>query len=107
MCPSIPPARTFSLASIHPGDVVRIVDILFDVLRSHCHDLGLSEQVPLKCRTAGGAWLQLEGPEGRTVLLERDWARFIEVAKVADAIDPGAPGSQRPDQTRRDDRPRW
>jgi hypothetical protein len=76
--PSIP--STTSLAGIRAGDVVRIQQIMFDNLRAHCVELGMSEGDVVRCRVDGHDSLLLVTPAGRTVLLERGWARFIRVS---------------------------
>lgn len=69
-----------SLAGVHWGDVFRVERILFDELRALCDRLDLHEGDVVECRTDTGPWLMLETASGRTVALERDWARFIQIA---------------------------
>lgn len=71
-----------SLAAVHRGDVFRVQRILFDGLRSLCDGLDLHEGDVVECRSDSGPWLMLEIAGGRTVALERDWARFIQVAST-------------------------
>lgn len=73
-------AAARSLAGVHRCDVFRLERILGDGLRELCDRLDLHEGDVVECRTDAGPWLMLETAHGRTVALERDWARFIQVA---------------------------
>lgn len=79
---------TQSLAATRTGDCVEIRRILFGALRDLCSDLGLFEGQWVRCRADTASQLMLETTDGRTVALQRDWARFIQVA-------PGAKPEQR------------
>ena len=68
-----------SLAATRTGEVVEIKRILFSTLRAHCFDLDIEEGDVLRCRAGTPSQLVLETKHGRTVALERDWARFIQV----------------------------
>ena len=68
-----------SLAATRSGEAVEIHRILFQGLREHCSDLDIHEGDVLRCRADTASQLILETPNGRTVALQRDWARFIEV----------------------------
>lgn len=57
--------------------------ILFDVLRDLCADLGVQEGDVVRCRANTPSHLLLETAGGRTVALEQDWARFIQIRSVA------------------------
>jgi len=78
-------ARGRSLAGVHRGDVFRVERILFDELRTLCDRLDLHEGDVVECRTDAGPWLMLGTAHGRTVALERDWARFIQVASAGNS----------------------
>jgi hypothetical protein len=71
---------TQSLAATQTGDVVVIQRILFEGLRSRCSELDIYEGDTVRCRAGTNSQLMLETQRGRTVALERDWARFIQVA---------------------------
>ena len=71
--------RTRSLAEIETNQNVRIQSILFGMLRDLCRDLGLEEGDEVVCRKAANSVLILRARD-RTVVLERDLARFIEVS---------------------------
>jgi hypothetical protein len=73
------PNSARSLAAIDTGEAVEIRRILFDVLRGLCADLGVQEGDVVRCRANTSSHLLLETPTGRTVALERDWARFVQV----------------------------
>jgi hypothetical protein len=76
---SVAPA-TQSLAATKTGDVVEIRRILFEALRRHCSDLGVHEGDTVRCRSGSASQIMLETNLGRVVAIERDWARFIQVA---------------------------
>ncbi|HEX7088931.1 MAG TPA: FeoA domain-containing protein [Longimicrobiales bacterium] len=73
-----------SLAGVHRGEVFRVQRILFDELRRLCDRLDLHEGDVVECRADAGPLLVLETAGGRTVALERDWARFVRVASVGE-----------------------
>jgi hypothetical protein len=70
-----------SLAAARTGDCLEIRRILFGALRDLCSDLGLFEGQWVRCRAGTASQLMLETSDGRTVALQRDWARFIQVAQ--------------------------
>ncbi|HEX7119446.1 MAG TPA: hypothetical protein VF212_11700 [Longimicrobiales bacterium] len=69
-----------SLAATRTGDVVLIRRILFGTLRALCTDLGVREGDVVHCRAGTASHLLLDTVGGRTVPLDRDWARFIQVS---------------------------
>jgi hypothetical protein len=71
--------RRTTLARVAPGDCVRICEILFDQLRSDCAHAGVRVGDVLMCRNASSFQVGLAGPDGRRVLLDQDWARWIVV----------------------------
>lgn len=72
-----------SLAATCTGEAILIRRILFGTLRTYCADLGLREGDVLRCRAGTASHLLLQTPAGRTITLERDWARFIQVSAPA------------------------
>ena len=76
------PDKPRSLADIHADETVLIDHVLFDTLRELCADLGIEEGAEVRCRRSTSAVLLLENPQGRTVILDQDWARFIEVRET-------------------------
>jgi hypothetical protein len=72
-----PPHRW--LAQALPDETIRIERVLFKVLRDLCSGLGLSEGDVLRCRTVSETVVLLESPGGRTIVIDQEWARFIEV----------------------------
>jgi hypothetical protein len=64
----------------------RIRRILFDQLRRDCARIGLREGERVRCRRSLPATLLLETETQTSVVLPRDWARFIAVAD-ADSCD--------------------
>ncbi len=69
-----------SLAAADTGEAIEIRRILFGALRNLCADLGVHEGEVVRCRACTPSQLLLETSAGRVVALERDWARFIQVA---------------------------
>ena len=69
-----------SLAATKTGDLVQIRRILFNTLRTHCSALDIREGDVVRCRADSPSQLMLETRSGRTVALQRDYARFIQVA---------------------------
>ena len=69
----------YSLAATRSGETVEVRRILFQGLREHCSDLDIHEGDVVRCRADTASQLILETTHGRTVALQRDWARFIEV----------------------------
>lgn len=72
-----------SLADIRPNERVSIKHVLFGTLKVLCGDLGLHEGAEVRCRRATRSVLVLENERGRTVILDQDWARFVEVRSVS------------------------
>ncbi len=69
-----------SLAAADTGEAIEIRRILFGALRNLCADLGVHEGEVVRCRACTPSQLLLETGAGRVVALERDWARFIQIA---------------------------
>ncbi len=73
-----------SLAEVHPDETIRIERILFGSLKDLCYGIGLEEGSTMHCRQNSRAIVLLETPGGRTVVLDADWARFIQVTPQED-----------------------
>lgn len=84
-------ATVRSLAGIQPGESVEIRLILFDSLRTLCRDLGLREGMVVYCRGEARLHLILRTARQTTIVLERDWARFIQVIDLAPRAAPAQP----------------
>lgn len=69
-----------SLASIDAGERLEIQHIIFDAVRARCTDAGLVPGIVATCLAATDAHLLLELDSGRSVVFERQWARFVQVA---------------------------
>ncbi len=80
----VSPEPVRSLAATRTGDVVLIRRILFGTLRSLCRDLGVREGDVVHCRSGSASHLLLDTAAGRTVPIDRDWARFIQVSTPVD-----------------------
>jgi hypothetical protein len=70
-----------SLAGITPVDTVVVRRFLFSRLGNLCAELGFREGDAVTCTAQSAARLFLRTPTGRTVALERDQARFVEVVR--------------------------
>ena len=77
-----------SLAAADTGEAIEIRRILFGALRNLCADLGVHEGEVVRCRACTPSQLLLETPAGRVVALERDWARFIQIAAAGQSESP-------------------
>jgi Fe2+ transport system protein FeoA len=77
--PATRKTSTSSLAAVRTGDRVRVQSILLEGARQYCEALGFEAGDVIRCRNAGRSALLLVTPGGRTVSLDRDWARFIQV----------------------------
>jgi hypothetical protein len=82
------------LAQALPDETIRIERMLFQVLRDLCSGLGVAEGDVVRCRTVSGTVVLLEDLGGRTIVIDQEWARFIEV-RSADSAAP-APAFYRP-----------
>lgn len=69
-----------SLASIEPGERLEIQHLIFDAVRARCTNAGLLPGVAATCLAATDAHLLLELDSGKSVVFERQWARFVQVA---------------------------
>jgi len=72
-----------SLAMASAGQAVEVREILGERLREYCHDIGLHEGDVLRCRVNGPTHKIMTTASGRTIVLEQDWARFIDVYEVS------------------------
>lgn len=69
-----------SLASIRPGELLRIERILFDATRARCREAGLREGDLVLCSEATPGAIWLETMSAGEVVLERSVGRFVQVA---------------------------
>jgi hypothetical protein len=67
-----------SLATIRPGETVRIRTILFDLVREECSRLGVHAGQVVRTILGSDGYLLLELPRGARVALKREWTRFID-----------------------------
>lgn len=72
---SLPP----SLAEVSPGDHVRIERILFDLVRSLCVDLGLSEGTQLQVQGRSDGEVVVRDGSGESMHLPSHYAHFVRV----------------------------
>jgi hypothetical protein len=73
----MPGSGHLSLADVRPGDVVEIVEILFEMVRNHCWELGIVEGDVYECVHLDREEIVLARPRGGQVAVERHCARFI------------------------------
>lgn len=85
-----------SLASMRAGESVMIRRILFGALRTLCAELGVQEGDVVVCRAGTPTHLVLRTATGRTIPLDRDWARFIQIGSP---IETAAPRNRTSDVT--------
>jgi len=87
------PGLVRSLATARAGEEVVIQRILFGALRNLCADLGVYEGDVVSCRAGISTHLVLRTATGRTIPLDREWARFIQISEPVPAA-PLRPVSQ-------------
>lgn len=75
------------LAQALPNETVRIERMLFKVLRDLCTGLGVAEGDVVRCKTVSESIVLLETEKGRTIVIDQDWARFIEVGPPDGRVD--------------------
>ncbi|MEX2283409.1 MAG: hypothetical protein WEE89_13080 [Gemmatimonadota bacterium] len=86
------PNNSISLAAIEPNQVVKIEKLLFASLERLCADLGLREGDLVRCRASSTRRLYLSTVDARTVAIDRDQARFVQVVP---RTQPNASAEQR------------
>jgi hypothetical protein len=79
------PGPVRSLASARAGEAVMIRRILFGTLRNLCADLGVFEGDVVSCRAGTATHLVLRTASGRTIPLDREWTRFIQISEAISA----------------------
>jgi hypothetical protein len=72
--------KSVSLASVEANEQVVIRKVLYPSLRLLCGKLGLVPGESVICRASSAHRLYLRTSSGRRIALERDQARFIQVA---------------------------
>lgn len=74
-----------TLAEVAPMEQVRIERIVFDFVRSRCAESQLHDGTVVTCLAATRSQLLLHREDGRSIVLDRFLARFIQ---VDDALPP-------------------
>ena len=74
-----------TLATIQPGECLSIERVIFDSVRVRCMETDLREGTTTTCVAGTPDHLMLEAATGRLVIVERRWARFVEVDGTDDA----------------------
>jgi hypothetical protein len=80
-----------ALASAKRGARYRIRHFVFVMVREHCREAGLAEGDEVKCLDNRGWAVHLERSDGHSLIIERDYAWFVEV-EVVDDPSPGIDG---------------
>lgn len=70
--------RPRHLAASEPG-TLRIERIVFGAVRTLCRRYGIREGDVIRCRSSTASHVRVETRAGRTVVLARDWAKFVQV----------------------------
>lgn len=78
---------TCSLADTRPGDVVKIADIFFQIVRNRCWELGIDRGEVFECRGARDDHVVLEHDELGRLELETHYARFVSTVSVASGLE--------------------
>jgi len=76
------PDSAHALASAKRGSRYRITQLVFAMVRDHCAELGLRVGDEVDCIDNRSWALHLERSDGRRVILDRDYAWFVEVELV-------------------------
>ena len=76
-----------SLAVARPGMRYRVTEIIYSLVRDRCEELGINRGDEISCLELHGRALELERTDGRRVVLERDYAWFVQV----DPVEPSEP----------------
>ena len=92
-----------TLATARPGERCRVTSLVFSLVRDHCRELGFGENDVILCLGNGRDHVALRRPDGKKVLLEREYAWFVEVQPLEEAAADGSDrspvllrGGQRP-----------
>jgi len=69
-----------SLASVAPGERVRVTEIFFQIVRNRCWELGIRDGDVLECLETDDEAVLLRHPRRGVVSIERSCARFVLTA---------------------------
>lgn len=78
---------TTSLANTRPGDVVKITEIFFQIVRDRCWELGIDRGEVFECRATRDDHVVLEHDELGRLELELHYARFVSTVSVASGLE--------------------
>jgi Fe2+ transport system protein FeoA len=76
------PDSAHALASAKRGSRYRITQLVFSMVRDRCADLGLHPGDEVDCIDNRGWAVHLQRSDGRRVILDQDYAWFVEVELV-------------------------
>jgi hypothetical protein len=76
------PDSAHALASAKRGSRYRIKQLVFAMVRDRCADLGLHQGDEVDCIDNRGWAVHLQASDGRSVILDQDFAWFVEVELV-------------------------
>lgn len=68
-----------TLALSQPGQTVQVKEILFDLVRDRCWELGIREGSVVECRDRDGSSVVVDLPNGERAQIPRDYAWFVSV----------------------------
>lgn len=83
----LPRLPTRSLVDAGPGDVVKIDDIFFQIVRNRCWELGIDRGELFECRGVRDGCVVLEHEDHGRVRLEAHYARFVSTVPVASGVE--------------------
>lgn len=69
-----------SLAGARAGDEVRVEDIVLDLVRTRCFDVGIAVGDRLRIRGRSGREVVARTADGRTVRLPQPYALFVRLS---------------------------
>jgi hypothetical protein len=75
--------QPLSLAQVDVNETVRVEGFVFGMVRDLCDSIGLHEGDVVRCRANGAATVILEGHVRGTLVVDQDWARFVQVKPIA------------------------
>ena len=71
-----------TLGAARPGSSYRVSELVFTHVRDRCEELGIREGDEVRCLGSQRWALELQRSDGRRVLLEQDYAWFVQVEHV-------------------------
>lgn len=85
------PVTPTSLAGARAGDELRVEDIVLELVRTRCFDVGIAVGDRLRVRGRSGREVVARTADGRTVRLPQPYAFFVRVSYRGPADQPREP----------------